>query len=196
MYLWLPFLALVGLAAGSAAGAPLTLRLMAVGSAPPAMMGFLQEGLRRELNADVRLGEGLPMPASCPEGRPQYPAEPFLEVLAAARPPGSDLILGVTGVDLAFENLNFIFGLADSQTRCAVISLARLYPEYYSQPRNPGLFKERALKEAIHEIGHLLGLRHCSDPACIMFFSNSILDTDRKGPGFCRECRKLLRPAD
>jgi archaemetzincin len=193
MFLWLQLLALVGLVAMPAAAAPLSIRLIAVGAVPPAMMGFLQEGLRRELGADVRLGESLPMPASCPEGRKQYPAEPFLEVLAAARPPGPELVLGVTGVDLTFENFNFIFGLADAQTHCAVITLARLYPEFYGQPRDPRLFKERALKEAIHEIGHLMGLHHCSNPTCIMFFSNSIVGTDRKGPGFCQECRKLLR---
>ena len=194
MCLWLSLLALVGLVAVPAtAAAPLTIKLIAVGPVPPAMMEFLQEGLRRELGADVRLGGSLPMPASCPEGRKQYPAEPFLEALAAARPPGPELILGVTGVDLTYENLNFVFGLADFQMHCAVITLARLYPEYYGQPRDPRLFKERALKEAIHEIGHLMGLHHCSDPTCIMFFSNSIVGTDRKGPGFCRECRKLLR---
>jgi archaemetzincin len=194
MHLWLSLLALLGLVAVPAtAAAPLTIRLMAVGSVPPAMMEFLQEGLRRELGADVRLGESLPMPASCPVGRKQYSAEPFLEVLAAARPPGQELVLGVTGVDLTYENLNFVFGLADAQMRCAVISLARLYPEFYGQPRDPRLFKERALKEAIHEIGHLMGLHHCSDPNCVMFFSNSIVDTDRKGPGFCQKCRELLR---
>ena len=194
MYLWLSLLALVGLVAVPAtAAAPLTIRLIAVGSVPPVMMEFLQEGLRQELGADVRLGESLPMPASCPEGRKQYPAEPFLEALAAARPPGQELILGVTAVDLNYENLNFVFGLADFQAHCAVITLARLYPEYYGQPRNPRLFKERALKEAIHEIGHLMGLHHCSDPTCIMFFSNSIVGTDLKGPGFCKVCRELLR---
>jgi archaemetzincin len=194
MYLWLSLLALVGLVAVPAtAAAPIRIRLIAVGSVPPAMMEFLQEGLRRELGAQVRLGKTLPLPASWPEGGKQYPAEPFLESLVAARPPGQELILGVTAVDLAYQDFNFIFGLADSQTHCAVISLARLYPEYYGQPRNPRLFKERALKEAIHEIGHLMGLHHCPDPTCIMFFSNSIVGTDRKGPGFCQECRKLLR---
>jgi archaemetzincin len=61
------------------------------------------------------------------------------------------LVLGVTGVDLFVPELNFLFGLADSRQKCAVISLARLQPEFYGLPSNPQLFKERALKEAIHE---------------------------------------------
>jgi archaemetzincin len=192
MLRWLPLLVLVGLGAGSAIAAPLKIRLISVGSLPPAMLGFLQEGLSRELGADVKVGENLPLPESSPEGLRQYRGEPFLAALAAARRPGDELILGVTNVDLTVPGLNFVFGLADSGSRCAIVSLARLYPEYYGQPRNPGLFKARTLKEAVHELGHLLGLGHCPDPACIMFFSNTLADTDRKGPGFCRCCRELL----
>jgi len=185
-------LSLVGLGAVPAAAAPVTIRLITVGSLPPVMLGFLQEGLTRELGAVVRMGENLPLPDSSAEGRGQYSGEPFLAALAAVPRQGLEVILGVTGVDLTVPGLNFVFGLADPRSRCAVISLARLYPEFYGQPRDPGLFKERALKEAVHELGHLLGLGHCPDPACIMFFSNSLADTDRKGPGFCERCRERL----
>lgn len=192
MCLWLPLLALAGLGAVSGAAAVFTVRLVSVGSLPPALLGFLEEGLRRELGAAVRMGGNLPLPASCPEGLSQYPAAPFLAALAAARPPEASVILGVTGVDLTAPSLNFVFGLADPRSRAAIISLARLYPEFYGQPRDPRRFKARAITEAVHELGHLLGLSHCSDPACVMFFSNSLADTDRKGPGFCPRCREKL----
>ena len=164
-----------------------------MGSLPPVLLGFLQEGVPRELGAVVRMGGNLPLPASCPEGARHCPGDPFLAALAAARPPGEEMILGVTGVDLTAPGLNFVFGLADPGSRVAVISLARLYPEFYGQPRDPGLFKARAVKEAVHELGHLLGLDHCPDPACVMAFSNSLADTDRKEPGFCLRCRELGR---
>ena len=192
MDLWPLMLALIGLMVVPATAAPLTVRLVSLGSLPPAMLGFLQEGLRRELGAVVRMEGNLPLPASCPEGRSQYPGAPFLAALAAARPPGAEFILGVTGVDLTAPGLNFVFGLADPGGRAAVISLARLYPEFYGQPRDPRLFKARAVTEAVHELGHLIGLGHCPDPACVMSFSNSLADTDRKGPGFCHLCREKL----
>jgi archaemetzincin len=188
VYLWLPFLALAGLRAAHV----FTVRLVSMGSLPPALLGFLQEGVSRELGAAVRMGGNLPLPAACSEGLSQYPAAPFVAALAAARPTGDEVILGVTGVDLIAPGLNFVFGLADPRSRSAVISLARLYPEFYGQPRDPGRFKARAVTEAVHELGHLLGLGHCIDPACVMSFSNSLADTDRKGPGFCHLCREKV----
>jgi archaemetzincin len=190
--LWLPLLVLVGLWTAAGNAAPLKVRLVSVGSLPPPLLSFLQEGLTRELGASVRLGENLALPVSCSEGRRQYPGEPFIQALAGARTPEEGVILGVTNVDLFVAGLNFVFGLADPASQVAVISLARLYPEFYGRPRNPQLFKERALKEAVHEIGHVLGLGHCPDPACIMYFSNTLADTDRKGPGFCARCRKRI----
>ena len=193
MHFWLPLVVLLGLWAAVGQAAPLNIKLVSVGSLPSPLLSFFQEGLARELGAEVQVGENLLLPASCSEGRRQYPGEPFLQALAAARTPEDEVVLGVTGVDLYVPGLNFVFGLADPRSRCAVISLARLYPEFYGQPRDPGRFKERALKEATHELGHLWGLGHCPDPACIMFFSNTLTDTDRKGPGFCARCGELLR---
>ena len=39
--------------------------------------------------------------------------------------------------------------------------------------------------EAIHELGHTYGLGHCADPRCVMWFSNTLSETDRKGTEFC-----------
>ncbi|OYT52052.1 MAG: hypothetical protein B6U73_00475 [Desulfurococcales archaeon ex4484_204] len=44
---------------------------------------------------------------------------------------------------------------------------------------NRDVLLSRVRKEVMHEVDHLLGLNHCSNPLCIMRFSNSILDTNK-----------------
>ena len=186
-------LTLLPILASPVTAAALRINLVPWGPAVPAVLDFLKNGLQQEFAAEVIQSEALPLPATAYDSRRrQYQAETFLPLLAPHRQSPRDLVLGVTGVDLYVPGLNFVFGLADPGQRCAIISLARLNPEVYGLPSAPRLFKERALKEAVHELGHLLGLGHCANPSCIMFFSNSLADTDRKGPGFCPDCRRRL----
>ncbi|MEJ2253213.1 MAG: archaemetzincin family Zn-dependent metalloprotease [Nitrospirota bacterium] len=141
--------------------------------------------VRREIRPGLRLGEDSYDPR-----RLQHNATALLERLARERSAGADRVLGVTEADLYAAGLNFVFGQADVRSGAAVISLARLRPEFYGEPHEEGLFRLRALKEAVHEVGHTLGLGHCKSPRCVMHFSNSLADTDRKGEGFCPRCRK------
>jgi archaemetzincin len=99
-----------------------------------------------------------------------------------------DLVLGIVDVDIFVPNLNFVFGEAECPGKAALISLWRLRPEFYGENPNIELFLERTTKEAVHELGHALGLRHCSNPFCVMYFSNSIFETDRKQSLFCTKC--------
>lgn len=97
----------------------------------------------------------------------------------------------VTDKDLYAAGLNFVFGLA--WRGVAVISTHRLRQEFYGYPPNRELFLKRVVKEAVHEAGHLHGLTHCSDKSCVMAFSNSIIDTDRKTHRLCKKCLAKLR---
>ena len=98
-----------------------------------------------------------------------------------------ELLLGVAPHDLYVPNMNFVFGEARCPGRAAVISTFRLKSQARS---NPELFGSRVVKEAVHEIGHMQGLRHCTDPLCVMYFSERLSDTDRKHEDFCAECER------
>lgn len=112
------------------------------------------------------------------------------DLLLQALPDIGDITLGVIDEDLYVNGLNFIFGLAMGNK--AIISLYRLRPEFYGRPKDESLFKLRALKESIHELGHVFGLGHCPDRRCVMHFSNSIADTDYKDWRYCRSCASRL----
>lgn len=105
-------------------------------------------------------------------------------------------ILGVATVDLYVPGLNYVFGQAEIDGQVAIISLYRLRPELYGKISNPteakSLFLKRAGKEAVHEIGHTLGMKHCPDSTCVMHFSNSITDTDKKNDNFCPDHQREL----
>ncbi|MFQ6002599.1 MAG: archaemetzincin family Zn-dependent metalloprotease [Candidatus Zixiibacteriota bacterium] len=124
--------------------------------------------------------------------REQYYSSAILEKLPEISPETCEKILGLVDVDLYVPNLNFVFGEADVAEKAAVISTKRLRPDHYGLPEDERLLQERTLKEAVHELGHTYGLRHCPDNACVMHFSNSLQDTDIKSSSFCEDCRNKL----
>jgi len=91
--------------------------------------------------------------------------------------------IGLTGMDLYMHQLNFVFGLALRPEGLAVVSWHRLGAER-------DVFVDRLAKEVIHEVGHLEGLDHCSNELCVMRFSNTLEETDRKGLDFCFACAR------
>ena len=104
-------------------------------------------------------------------------------------------ILGVLEDDIYSRYFNFIFGVAEkpflNHSGIALISVSRLREDFYKRPNNDALFELRVLKEALHELGHTFGLLHCKNE-CIMRFSNSLADTDKKPPIFCDKCKNQL----
>jgi archaemetzincin len=86
--------------------------------------------------------------------------------------------------------MNYIFGEARLPGRVAIISTYRLKGATGSGGAE--LLPVRIVKEAVHELGHTLGLTHCNNPSCVMYFSNSLRDTDRKREDYCERCSKKL----
>ncbi|TFF91428.1 archemetzincin [Candidatus Thorarchaeota archaeon] len=134
--------------------------------------------------------EALSLPDSAfNSARGQYDAHEILSILAS-KIPRDVHALGVVPEDLFVPRLNFVFGIAQRGGN-AVIATVRLKPEFYGGASNQELFVERAVKEAVHELGHVFGLSHC-DNDCVMRFSNSLPETDAKPSTFCEACKSKL----
>ena len=125
------------------------------------------------------------------EGRGQYYSTAIIQRLERASDPDAR-VLGVTACDLYVPVLTFVFGEAQLDGNCAVVSTARLHEEFYGLPRRDELLRERLIKEAAHELGHTFGLRHCADWRCVMASSHAVERLDVKGAEFCDACRKTV----
>ncbi|BDG09725.1 zinc metalloprotease [Anaeromyxobacter paludicola] len=150
----------------------------------------------------AQVGEAVRVAAACrPERAPaqdrpsyafnkdrgQYNAAAVLRRLAALRGRRDGLpVLGITDADLFEPESPYVLGDADRSDQSAVVSLARLRGE---QPVPPEQLRHRVAAEAVHQLGHLLGLLHCQDSRCAMYPSQRPSDADRKQPALCRPCR-------
>jgi archaemetzincin len=169
--------------------------LVPIGSGiDPELVHELKVELEKEFKVPFLIGSGFELPRTAYVApRNQYYSPAILSLLKRRFPEDSTRAIGIVDFDLWVPGLNFIFGEADPAAGVAVISLTRLRQEFYHLSPDPELFFSRALKEAVHEVGHTYGLPHCPDPDCVMHFSNSIADTDRKSAHFCSRCRRSLK---
>lgn len=165
--------------------------MLPMGAVPQGVMERLKERLGETFRKDIIVMEEVPPPLHCREkGGGQWNSTKILEGLAAMGL--REKALGVVDLDLYVPGLNFVFGEADPRSGVCIISLTRLRQEFYGRAPNEGLFLKRAVKEAVHELGHLYGLPHCPDRRCVMYFSNSLPDTDTKTRRFCERCKRAV----
>ena len=167
---------------------PETIDIVAVNFKDEDLTTYLAGAIREVYGIESRVGRiKHDLLYSYHADRSQFNATQILNRTVGLSP--ADTALFIVDVDLYVEKLNFVFGLADMNRRRAIISLTRLRPEIYGLAPDRGLFLKRTAKEAVHELGHLLGLAHCPEPSCVMHFSNRLEDTDLKESFPCAVCR-------
>jgi archaemetzincin len=158
-----------------------------------ALLEPLAEGLTQRLHVACAIQpEGLEAEFAFNALRRQYHSTEILKKLLRRAAGKSWKVLGVTEVDLYIPILTFVFGEAQIADGGAVVSAHRLHQEFYGMPPDPNLLRERLLKEALHELGHAYGLRHCSDYLCVMSPSNGVERIDLKHAEYCVACAQAI----
>lgn len=123
----------------------------------------------------------------------QYEAGIIINGISRYKPEDTKILTGISDVDIFTDKLNFVFGHNSFADKIAVISTYRLNPEYYGGKKDDNLLYDRTLKELIHELGHLLGIKHCYDKTCVMYSTSNVFDVDNKSTFLCDECQKKLK---
>jgi len=126
--------------------------------------------------------------------RQQYHSSEILQRMQSFLSADSWRMLGIAAVDLYIPILTFVFGEAQMGGLCSVLSTHRLRQEFYGLPPDPELFRQRLIKEAVHELGHTLSLTHCDDYRCVMASSHAVEWIDLKESVLCGNCRDAAGP--
>ncbi len=170
------------------------IQLLPLGEVALTLLAALQKGLTKEFAAACEILPSEPDPSyAWNVRRQQYSSTEILAALAARQIPLDARLLAVTPFDLFIPILTFVFGEAQLDGRCAVVSAFRLRQEYYGLPSNHELLASRLVKESAHELGHTLGIAHCEDYGCVMAPSHGVEWIDLKSTSLCESCRGLVQ---
>ncbi len=160
--------------------------LVGLGGVSHRLVQAAGESLRATLELGSKLGPSLDRPQyAFNKDRRQYHATSIIRRLSSLGGQAVPVV-GILDGDLFLPDAPYVIGDADRDAGASVFSLSRL------SHADPEKVRRRTQVETVHGAGHLLGLSHCSDFRCAMFFSRDAADADRKGDGLCTSCRAAL----
>jgi len=171
------------------------IRIVSVGEVNHELMQMIMRHVGEMFGCEVEREDrlSLPNPAyAYDEHKRQYSSTLILRNLIQLCDPGDTKLLAITELDLFIPMLTFVYGQAQLSGRAAIVSLARLKPEFYGLPPDKDLTVRRIRKEISHELGHAFGLVHCAEKSCLMSLSTKITQVDLKSENFCRSCWIVL----
>jgi archaemetzincin len=109
-------------------------------------------------------------------------------LLPSLMPDSAFALIGFSLYDLYPDNSwNFVFGQASLKNCVGIWSMARL-GNYNLNDSLYILCRQRTMNVAVHETGHIFGIKHCVQNECCMNGSNSLSESDKQPTWLCWEC--------
>jgi archaemetzincin len=157
-------------------------------------MALVQQALVGFYNVQIKVLPRVDLPEEAYyEPRRRYRAEKLLPFLLGKLPSDGDRILGLTEVDISTDKGSIkdwgILGLANLGGKECVISAFRCHARAQEGAHAPILLA----KVAVHEVGHTLGLDHCTTSGCLMEDACGLARTCDREFDICTQCRSKLR---
>ena len=153
--------------------------------------------MKRFYGVPVRVQSPRPLSAIPAHARRRHPAwgvrqlltRYVLDEILKPRMPGDAIAhLALTACDLwPGKGWNFVFGQASLRHRVGVWSIHR-NGDPDAGDDGFRLCLMRTVKTAVHEVGHMLSMRHCIAYECCMNGSNHRQEADRRPLWLCPEC--------
>jgi archaemetzincin len=168
--------------------------LISFGNFDQGMLDIAAADVNNEFSLPVRIRDGnLDLSEFYDPARRQYNGTTLLRKVDMAFGSDPEKTISLFKVDLFIPILTYIFGQAYLNGRSGIVSVYRLSNERYGLKADDTILADRFRKEVIHELGHMFGLVHCTDPVCVMRSSTYVEDIDQKSNNLCHSCRKILR---
>lgn len=123
--------------------------------------------------------------------RRRYKADKLIRILKTEKSDSVQYIIGITSKDISTKKGEIsdfgIMGLGFCPGKSCVVSTFRL------KTADVRLLYERLAKVALHEIGHNLGLPHCTTKDCFMHDAEaSIKQVDSEKLDLCSNCKSKI----
>jgi archaemetzincin len=184
---------------------PISVGIQPLGSVDSTLTHAVLKTISQTFSARVYMLPSQPPPVSSFTNikTPRYRADKIIEIFKKEKPDSLDYVIVVTEHDISVTKRDVlgnikkpeskyqdwgVFGYGYRPGPSCVISSYRL-------KNPPSKTKRRLEKVALHELGHNLGLPHCSNEDCVMQDAAETIRTiDKINGTFCKSCRNKTHP--